>query len=135
MSRALCAGVAYGLILLAAGTLLGTVRVLVAAPRLGAGWALVLELPLMLAVAWAASGWLLRRFRLPPPLAAPGAMSAAALLLLFAGEAVLAAVLTGTDPTAWLAGLARPAAWPGLAAQIAAGLLPILQRVLRRRAH
>ncbi len=131
MSRALRAGAAYGLILLAAGTLLGTVRVLVAAPRLGSGWALALELPLMLAVAWAASGWLLGSFRLPPAMAAPAAMSAAALLLLFAGEAVLAAVLTGTGPTAWLAGLAHPAAWPGLSAQIAAGLLP----VLRRRAH
>ncbi len=56
---------------------------------------------------------------------------AAALVLLFAGEAALAASLTGTRPLAWLAGFASPASWPGLAAQLLACFLPLL----RRRAH
>ena len=131
MSRGLLAGAACGLALLAAGTVLGVLRVFVIAPRLGAGWALALELPVMLAVAWVATGWLLRRCAVPGALGARLAMSAATLLLLFAGEAALAARLSGTSPAAWLAGFADPASWPGLAAQVAAGLMPLA----RRRRH
>jgi hypothetical protein len=131
MMRGLAAGAAYGLLLLAAGTLLGTLRVLVAAPRLGAGLALALELPAMLAIAWLASGRLGASFAVTPEPAARRAMSAAALLLLLAGEAALAVLLTGLRPAAWLAGFAHPAAWPGLAAQLAASLMPLL----RRRVH
>ena len=111
--------------------MLGVLRVFVLAPRVGERYALALELPVMLAVACVATGRLLSRFAVP---AAPGArlaMSAAMLLLLFAGEAALAAGLSGTSPVAWLAGFAEPASWPGLAAQIAAGLMPLA----RRRGH
>jgi hypothetical protein len=131
MSRALAAGAAYALCLLAAGTVLGTLRVLFATPRVGPGWALALELPVMLAIAWAAAGWLLAKLAVPSRPAPRLAMSAAALVLLFAGEAALAASLTGTRPLAWLEGFASPASWPGLAAQLLACSLPLL----RRRAH
>jgi hypothetical protein len=129
MTRGVLAGAALGLLLLAAGTLLGTLRVLVAAPRLGSGLALALELPLMLALAWWASGRLRRRFGVASR--QRRAMAAAALVVLFAGEAALAAALFGLGPAAWLAGFAPPAAWPGLAAQVAACLMPLS----RRRGH
>ena len=126
MSRGLGAGAAFGLLLLTAGTMLGTLRVLLVAPRVGEGAALALELPLMLAIAWVASGWLVRRHRV-----APGreqrAMAAAALAVLLAGEAALAALLSGIGPATWLAGLLRPAAWPGLAAQVATCLMPLVR--------
>jgi hypothetical protein len=128
MTRGLLAGAACALVLLAAGTVLGTLRVLALAPRLGEGPALAIELPLMLAVAWLATGRLLRRLAVPPAPGARAAMSAATLLLLFAGEAALAAALSGSSPAAWVASLASPAAWPGLAAQVAAALMPFLRR-------
>ncbi|MBP7240925.1 hypothetical protein [Amaricoccus sp.] len=128
MIRGLLAGAAVAGVLLAAGTVLGALRVLVAAPRLGEGWALALELPAMLAIAWTATGRFLRRLAAPGALADRLAMSAALLLVLFAGEAALAAGLAGASPAAWLAGLADSAAWPGLAAQIAAGLMPLWPR-------
>jgi hypothetical protein len=131
MRRGLLAGIVLALLLLAAGTALGVLRVLVLAPRLGPGWALALELPMMLAIAWVATGRLLRRFAVPDAAAPRLAMSGAMLLALFAGEAALAAGLAGASPAAWLAGFAEPAAWPGLAAQVAAGLLPLV----RRRGH
>ncbi len=56
MSRGLVAGAALGLVLLAAGTALGTLRALLVAPRIGEGPALAIELPLMLAIAWGAAG-------------------------------------------------------------------------------
>ena len=125
------AGVACGLALLSAGTALGVIRVFVLAPRLGEGWALALELPLMLALAWGATGWGLRRWAVAAEIAPRLAMSAALLLVLFAGEAALANLISGASPAAWRAGFAAPRSWPGLVAQIAAGLMPLV----RRRGH
>jgi hypothetical protein len=85
----------------------------------------------MLAIAWGITGRLLDALAIGPNLPQRLATSAVTLLVLFCGEAGLAALLSGTGPAAWLAGLSRPAAWPGLAAQILACLLPIL----RRRGH
>ena len=133
MSRGLLAGAVLGLLLVTAGTLIGTLRVLVVAPRFGAGWTLALELPLMLLLAWKASGALRRRFRVA---ARPGprrVMAAAALVVLFAGEAALAKLLFGLGPAAWLAGFVRASAWPGLAVQVAACLMPIVGSNRRER--
>ena len=129
MIRALAAGAAYALALLAVGTILGTLRVLALAPRLGTGWAVAIELPLMLAFAWTVTGPILRRARVPS--GAPRlVMSVTALAFLLAGEAALAALLTDAGPRAWLQGLRAPAAWPGLAAQAAAALMPLMRAAL-----
>lgn len=128
MIKGLLAGAAVAGVLLAAGTALGVLRVLVMAPRLGAGWALAIELPLMLAIAWVATGRLARRLAVPDAAGTRLAMSAAVLIVLLAGEAALAAGIGGVSPAAWLAGLVDPAAWPGLAAQIAAAAMPLLPR-------
>jgi hypothetical protein len=127
LSRGLLAGAACALVLLAAGTALGLARVLVLAPRLGESRALALELPAMLAIAWIATGRLIRRLAVSGALGARLAMSVATLVLLFAGEAALAAGLSRARPGAWVAGFAEPAAWPGLAAQVAAGLMPLVR--------
>ncbi len=125
MKRALAAGALYALTLLAAGTFLGALRVLVVAPALGEAIALALELPLMLAIAGIACGTVLRRLRVATAAGPRAAMAAIALGCLLSGEAALAALLTGQSPAAWLAGLARPAALPGLAAQVVAAALPL----------
>ncbi len=128
MTRALGAGALYALALLSAGTVLGAVRVLLVAPALGEGRALALELPLMLAIAWVACGVILRRQRVATAARPRATMAAVALGCLLAGEAVLAALLVGQSPAAWLAGLARPEALPGLAAQLVAAALPLVRR-------
>jgi hypothetical protein len=110
---------------------LGLLRVLAVAPAFGAGPALALELPVMLAIAWGAAGWFVGRLAVAPDLRPRLAMAAATLVLLLAGEAALAELLSGTSPAVWLAGLAAPASWPGLAAQVAASLMPLV----RRRGH
>jgi hypothetical protein len=121
------AGAAYALLLLLAGTVFGTARVLVLAPQLGDAAALAIELPAMLAIAWLAAGHLVRRLPRPTP-GARAMLAASATLLYFAGEIGLGWALLGQPPAAWAAGLARPAGLAGLAAQLAALAMPILRR-------
>ncbi len=123
MIRGPAAGALAGLALLAAGTLLGTLRVLVIAPRVGAGLALVAEIPPMLAFAW----WLAGRFGGGLSPVGRAAMAVTTLAVLLAGEAALAGALAGIGPRAWLARLAAPAEWPGLAAQVVAAMMPLLR--------
>lgn len=123
MIRGLGAGVLAGLALLAAGTVLGALRVLVVAPRVGAGAALALEIPLMLALAW----WLAGRLARGLPRGGRAAAAAATLAVLIAGEVALAEALSGIGPRAWFEGLGSPAQWPGLLAQLVAALMPLLR--------
>lgn len=58
MMRAALAGLAYFTLVFAAGFGLGTLRVLALAPILGEGGAVLLELPIILAIAWMACRWI-----------------------------------------------------------------------------
>jgi hypothetical protein len=134
MRRSLLPGVLYFLVVFAAGFVLGTVRALLAAPRLGELAAVVLELPLMLAIAWVASRTLIRRFAVPPATAPRLAMGGLALALLLLAEAALAILGFGRSPTEHFATYHAPPGLLGLAGQIAFGLLPLLQGALGRGA-
>ncbi len=65
-SRAALAGIVYFATAFAAGFLLGTLRVFLIVPHVGELTAVALELPIMLAVSWAAASELIRWFRVPP---------------------------------------------------------------------
>ncbi len=60
------AGTAYVGIVFLIAFVLGVVRVMLVAPRLGPTGAVLLETPLILAVSWLASAWCVRTFRVPP---------------------------------------------------------------------
>jgi hypothetical protein len=125
LKRALQAAAAYAAIVFAAGFVLGTVRVLFVAPRLGALLAVLSEAPVMLAISWFVSAACIRAVR-PSPASAL-AMGGTAFVLLQAAEMALAAIAFDKPPAAYVRELATPPGAAGLAAQVAFALFPVLQ--------
>lgn len=122
----LTAALAYWALVFAAGFALGTLRVLLLAPRLGETAAVAAELPVMLALSWYAAGAVPRRRPLPPggPRLAMGAL---AFTLLLGAEAALGILAFGQAPAAWAAALATPPGALGLGGQALFALIPWLQ--------
>lgn len=131
MKRAAIAATAYFLALFALGFLLGTFRVLLVAPRTGVGLATLIETPVMLAAAFFACRWTIRRWRVSASFATRGLMTVLFLALLFVFETVLGASLFGQSVKELLAAFSTAAGLLGLSSQVIAALLPLLME--RRR--
>ena len=84
--QALKAGALYFALAFGAGFALGTLRVLVLVPRLGARTAELVEAPVMLAVTILAARWTVRRLAVPPAWTRRLGMGCIALGLLLAAE-------------------------------------------------
>jgi hypothetical protein len=128
MRKALIAGAAYFAAVFSLGFLMGVLRVLVVAPRLGEGGALLLELPVMLAASWLLCGALMTRFGVS---ARPGdrvVMSGTALVLLMIAEPAGAMILFGRTPGEVIASYRTVPALLGLASQVAFVLFPLFRR-------
>lgn len=121
--KAAGAGIAYGLILFGLGFLLAMVRIPILVPRFGETAAVLIELPVMLAAAWAVAGALVRR----KPLSSAGAwlMGATGLCVLLGAEVALGVASGSTLPDILASWLTIPGNL-GLAAQIAAAAFPRL---------
>ncbi|MFN3262617.1 MAG: hypothetical protein ACE37J_18880 [Pikeienuella sp.] len=121
MAAALRAGALYFAAIFALGFLLGVVRTLALAPRIGETGAVLAELPVILAASWFAAGRLARPLgrALRPRIA----MGAFAFALLMAAEVGLGMAL-GAAP---FAGLATPAGALGLAGQLLFAAFPALR--------
>lgn len=128
-SRAVRAGAFYFAVVFAAGFILGTARVLLLAPRLGELLATVLELPLMLAISWLASGKLIARFRIPPRTEPRLTMGAVAFALLMLAEVLLSVTLFERSMNEFVEGLATPQGMLGFAGQLLFALMPLLHRM------
>ncbi len=127
MKRALQAGLLYFLCVFAIGFALGTIRVLVIIPRLGETAAVLLEVPVLLALAWPVCGVLIRRFALPAGLAR-ALMGGTAFAALMLAEWGLAVTLFGQSSAQhWALYRARPGQI-GLVGQMLFALLPLLRR-------
>lgn len=122
------AGAAYFTIVFVAGFMLGTLRVLLPAPRFGELVAVLLELPLMLAVSWIACGWVLRRFQVAPRIAPRLSMGAIAFGLLMLAEVTLWVGAFGASMSDYLDELTTPHGLVGLAGQLLFALMPLARR-------
>lgn len=87
------AGLAYFVLVFAAGFVLGALRVTMLEPRLGVRMAELGEMPLMFVVIVFAARFVMRRFTVPPSMAARLVTGMLALALLLAAELLLVVVL------------------------------------------
>jgi hypothetical protein len=126
VKRALQLGLIYFAIVFAIGFVLGTVRTLVLIPRMGELGAVLVELPVILSIAWAVCGRLLRGRHLTT--AESATMGATAFVLLMLGEASLSLWLAGRTMAEHLALYAEPTHLIGLAGQLAFAAFPLLRR-------
>lgn len=117
-------GAVYFAAVFAAGFGLGVVRTLLLEPTLGAVLAVSIELPVILAIAWAICRCILAKWPMRPTGAA--IMGAIAFALLLPAEAAISLV-SGRGIGEHLALYARPADQLGLAGQVVFALLPIIQ--------
>jgi hypothetical protein len=124
MRQLLSAAFCYVGPVFAAAFVMGVVRVLVLAPALGEVGAVLVELPIILALSWFVAGWVLRQW----PAARPWQIGALAFAMLMLAEVSLAAVLMSQTPTAFARGLMTLPGAIGLIGQIAFGLIPPLRR-------
>src|ERR1700687_6117661 len=99
------AGVFYFAVVFGAGFLLGTVRVLIVVPRLGARVAELIELPVMLLVTIVSAKWIVRLLAVNSN-SSRLAMGALALALLLVAEFALVLWLRGLTIEEYLAGRA-----------------------------
>lgn len=125
--RTAWAGVAYVAIVFAAGFALGVARTLALVPQLGDTGAVIVELPVILAISWLASGWLVSRFAVPPAAGHRLAMGLVAFALLMAAEAALSTIAFGRSLGEHLALYRQLPHLIGLAGQIVFALIPWLQ--------
>jgi hypothetical protein len=86
---------AYAAAVFGAGFMLGTVRVLVVVPRIGARAAVLLELPLMVGASYLAAGWVNRRLDHGASVGERLAVGVVALVLLLAAEVATGVALRG----------------------------------------
>ena len=125
MGRALRSGVVYFLAVFAAGFVLGVLRTLFVAPRIGVLAAVAVELPIVLAVAWWVSARLQRGAS--ATLRDAGLMGGTAFVLLMLAEASLSIALFGRTIAEHLSLYADADHRLGLVGQIAFALVPTVQ--------
>lgn len=99
------AGALYFALVFGAGFALGTLRVLLVVPRLGARTAELIEAPVMLAVTFLAARWTVHRLAVPPAWTWRLAVGGIALGLLLAAEFALVLGLRGMTMREYFAAL------------------------------
>lgn len=121
----------YATMTFAGAFVLGVARVILVAPLVGPVMAVMLELPLTLALSWLVCGWVMSRPWANRALLDRAAMGAAAFALVLALEMGMALLLFGQTPAGALQGLAAPAGLLGLAGQAVFAFLPLAWRPKR----
>jgi hypothetical protein len=128
LKTAIVAGTAYFGIVFAIGFLLGTLRTLLLAPRVGPLLAVAVELPIMITASWFACRACLRRYAVAAAAGDRLAMSGIALALLLVAELGLSVTLGGLSVAQHLALYGLPEHQLGLAGQLLFAVLPLAQR-------
>jgi hypothetical protein len=128
MPSSMIAGATYFAIVFAAGFVFGTARALLTAdaPQMRLA-AVVVELPLILAVSWFSCRFAIRRFVVPATVAARAAVGLIAFALLMVAEAAISVGLAGRSLSEHFALYGEASHLLGLVGQIVFALLPVVQ--------
>ncbi len=113
---AIGAGALYALIVFLIGFILGTIRVLLIAPRLGETVAVILETPVILAANWLVCRWCVGRLDVPRRVGFRSLMGVVAFVLLMAAEFALGRLGFGRSMSEQLAAYGAAPGVIGLAA-------------------
>lgn len=124
--RVIGAGAHYFSVVFLAGVVLGTVRIVLVAPRIGALAAVCIELPLMLTLSWLAAGVTLRTWKVVRSRNALW-IGGLAFALLMLAETALALWVFGRGLDRQLAGYRTPEGVVGLTGQLVFALIPALK--------
>lgn len=125
--RSLRAGTLYFLIVFAIGFLLGTIRFLVIVPKVGELVAVLIELPILLTLAWVICAGIMLKAQVPRRPGPRLIVAATSLLLLLSAEFVLSIWLFGNSVDAYLGSFGTLHGAVGLAGQVAFALFPVIQ--------
>lgn len=127
MISALKAGFAYALIVFAFAFLTGALRTALLALEMGLTpvAAVLIELPIILFLAWIVCGAVLRRMQVPARIDLRCAVGAVALVGIIALEFALATAMSGSSFAEFVASYSRPEVILGLIGQIAFALFPL----------
>lgn len=128
MSLIVKTALAYTLPVFVAAFILGTLRVTLIVPQIGAVLAVALEIPIVLSLSWIVAGKVLARRPLTGPRRAALALLAFALLMLLE---LLTALAFGQTIPEFLAAMTTPAGALGLGGQIGFGLIPLVRQPAR----
>jgi hypothetical protein len=120
------AGALYAIIVFLIGFILGTIRVLLVAPRLGETTAVILEAPMMLAASWFVCRWCVDRLDVRRTVPARLLMGLVAFLVLMSAEVELGVVLDRSIIDQ-LAMYKSASGAIGLAAQVIFAIFPVIQ--------
>lgn len=127
------AGAVYSLLVFGIGFVLGTIRVLFVVPRAGELVGVLIELPIILTMAWIVCRWVIVKMQLPGRMLPRLAMSVCAFSLLIAAETLLAVWLFGNSVAAYCESFKTPQGVIGLGGQITFGLFPVVQLLVDSR--
>ena len=127
MAPSVAAGSVYAFLTFLAGFALGTLRVLLVAPRLGATAAVSLEVPVILFASWQLSRWCTRRFGVREAVGPRVLMGTVAFVILMAAEIGVSVFVFRRSPADHFAGYRSLSGVLGLAAQLAFATFPFLQ--------
>jgi hypothetical protein len=126
VASAIKAGLAYFALVFAAGVVLGTFRVFALAPVVGPSRATLIELPLILTIAWMACRQIVRHLAVPP-LRPRIVMGGLAFAFLLTAETALGMLGFGRTAAEQLSAFMAPEGALGLIGQILFALFPVLQ--------
>lgn len=130
----LTAGLAYFAIVFAIAFVLGLIRVPFLVPLIGDLTAVLIELPIILTLAWLICRKLVSSLNVPQTIGSRAVMGGLALVLLLSAELALSTIVFGNSIIDHLRSYSSLPQALGLAGQFAFGLFPMIQMRMRRRA-